>query len=66
VNLGGRGNGILIKPTPKYVLEADLDVLVQNAPADQPSGRELPYQYTMLSIVAFADKPEQRRLHFDN
>jgi thiol-disulfide isomerase/thioredoxin len=52
----------LIGPIPKHVLEADLDVLIRNAAAEQPSGKELPY--TMLDV--FANKPEQRRLHFDN
>jgi thiol-disulfide isomerase/thioredoxin len=52
----------LIGPIPKHVLEADLDVLIRNAAADQPSGKELPY--TMLDV--FANKPGQsRRLHFD-
>jgi thiol-disulfide isomerase/thioredoxin len=53
----------LIGPIPKHVLEADLDVLIRNAAAEQPSGKELPY--TMLDT--FANKPpEQRRLHFDH
>jgi hypothetical protein len=52
----------LIKPTPKYVLEADLDFLIQNAAADQPIGKEL--SFTMFDV--FASKTEKRRLHFDN
>jgi hypothetical protein len=52
----------MMKPTPTYVLEADLDVLIRNAPTDQPSGKKLPF--TVLDV--FANKPEQRRLHFDN
>lgn len=52
----------LIGPIPKHVLEADLDVLIRNAAADQPSGKELPFN--MLDV--FVNTPGQRRLHFDN
>jgi thiol-disulfide isomerase/thioredoxin len=53
----------LIGPIPKHVLEADLDMLIKNAAAERASGAtDLPYK--MLDV--FANKPDQRRLHFDN
>jgi hypothetical protein len=45
----------LIKPTPKYgVLEADLDVVIWNAAADQPSREEL--HFTMLDALQASRK----------
>lgn len=50
----------LVGPTPKSVLEADLDVLINNA-KQQDSKQQLPY--VMLDV--FANAPERRRVHFE-
>lgn len=46
----------LIGPIPKRVMEADLDVLLQQE-------RETPLPYVMLDV--FANRPDLRRVHFD-
>lgn len=50
----------LIGPTPKSVLEADLDVMLKNAKAKD---EQQPLPYVMMDV--FANKPERRRVHFD-
>lgn len=50
----------LIGPTPKSVLEADLDVLLRNS-KQSDSKEDLPY--VMLDV--FKNAPERRRVHFD-
>ena len=55
----------LIGPVPKRVLEADLNVLLENAAASNKGSSTAPKQelpYKMLD--AFANQPELRRIHF--
>lgn len=52
----------LIGPTPKSVLEADLDVMIKNSKMDQKETKE-PLPYVMMDV--FANAPERRRVHFD-
>ena len=59
VNADGDVETALIGPIPKSVLEADLDVLIQNAAS--PEVKPLPFR--MLDV--FANQPEKRRVHFD-
>jgi thiol-disulfide isomerase/thioredoxin len=59
VNADGDVETALIGPTPKSVLEADLDVLIDNA----DGGPKRPLPYVMLDV--FANNPEKRRMHFD-
>ena len=51
----------LIGPTPKSVLEADLDVLIQNSKHRGDTQQPLPY--VMLDV--FANTPERRTVHFE-
>lgn len=60
VNSEGDVMTALIGPTPKSVLEADLDVLLRNS-KENGSKEDLPY--VMLDV--FKDAPERRRVHFD-
>jgi len=60
VSADGDVETALIGPTPKSVLEADLDILIQNA-KNTESKQNLPY--VMLDV--FANAPERRRVHFD-
>jgi len=52
----------LIGPTPKSVLEADLNVLLQNAKT-KDDATKAPLPYVMMDV--FANAPERRRVHFD-
>lgn len=67
VSANGNVETALIGPIPKHVLEADLDMLIKNAAAttataaDDTTATNLPYK--MLDV--FANKPTERRLHFD-
>jgi thioredoxin 1 len=61
VNAEGDVETALIGPIPKSVLQADLDVLIENSAAPPESQQALPYR--MLDV--FRDRPEKRRVHFD-
>jgi len=64
VNANGDVETALIGPIPKHVLEADLDVLIRNGKTESGSSSSLvDLPYKMLDV--FANKPEQRRLHFE-
>jgi thiol-disulfide isomerase/thioredoxin len=52
----------LIGPTPKSVLEADLNMMIKNAKAKQEEAQQ-PLPYVMMD--AFANAPQRRRVHFD-
>mmetsp|Transcript_22090 Transcript_22090/g.33384 ORF Transcript_22090/g.33384 Transcript_22090/m.33384 type:complete len:266 (+) Transcript_22090:141-938(+) len=60
VNSEGDVITALIGPTPKSVLEADLDVLIRNS-KESDTNEDLPY--VMLDV--FKDAPNRRRVHFD-
>lgn len=60
VNSEGDVITALIGPTPKSVLEADLDVLIRNS-KESDTNEDLPY--VMLDV--FKDAPDRRRVHFD-
>jgi len=53
----------LIGPIPKPIMEADLDVLLQRTSSTAEEGRQ-PLPYVMLDV--FANRPDLRRIHFDN
>jgi thioredoxin-like negative regulator of GroEL len=61
VNADGDVETALIGPIPKSVLEADINVLIDNTLA--ASEKKTPLPHKMLD--AFANRPEQRRVHFD-
>ena len=61
VNSEGDVETALIGPIPKSVLQADLNVLIENAQA--PTNEQEPLPYRMLDV--FRDHPEKRRVHFD-
>lgn len=61
VNAEGDVETALIGPIPKSVLQADLDVLIENSATPLESQQALPYR--MLDV--FRDRPEKRRVHFD-
>mmetsp|Transcript_10900 Transcript_10900/g.16834 ORF Transcript_10900/g.16834 Transcript_10900/m.16834 type:complete len:292 (-) Transcript_10900:100-975(-) len=54
----------LIGPIPKPIMEADIDVLLeQSSSTTEEGGRQL-LPYVMLDV--FANRPDLRRIHFDN
>lgn len=61
VSKEGNVETALIGPIPKSVLQADLDILIQNAKSRQDQQEPLPFQ--MLDV--FKDDPDKRRVHFD-
>ena len=60
VNADGEVETALIGPIPKSILEADINVLIDNHAND----KKTPLPHKMLD--AFANRPEQRRVHFDD
>lgn len=62
VSADGTVETALIGPTPKSVLEADLNVMLQNAKEKESQQQELPY--VMLDVFANSP-PERRHVHFE-
>jgi len=54
----------LIGPIPKHVLEADLDVLLDNAKLQQTQSSQPPQALPYRMLDVFARNPEGRRVHF--
>jgi thiol-disulfide isomerase/thioredoxin len=52
----------LVGPTPRSVLKADLDVLLENAQKSSTQSQR-PLPYVMLDL--FQNAPDQRKVHFD-